>query len=202
VRDGGQMLKDIRTNPVGPGGIIELVLNDVYAGFPVATTIADAINDEFLIEGYADLAQVIDAKNIRVQLPRADRKGPASFIAALMTIPIDSSLIQSKARIVINEKQGIIAVTGSVQIGPVAVTHQGLSITTISPELTPSPQNPVMKTTRWAGFDTTDGLTRNSTQLITLLNAFDRLNVSTQDQIAIIYELKRTGALYAEIVHE
>ena len=53
---------------------------------------------------------------------------------------------------------------------------------------------------RWVGFDTTGGTGRSSTRLTDLLAAFDQLNVATPDQIAIIYELKRTGALYAEII--
>ena len=202
VRDGGQMLKDIRVDPVGPGGIIELVLNSEYAGFPVATTIADAINDEFLIDGYSDIAMVTDAKNIRVLMPNADRAYPAQFIATLMLIPIDSSLIQTRARIVINEKQGIIAVTGMVEIGPVAITTRGLSITSVTPAPQPTLDNPKLKTSRWAGLDTTDKQTRNSTRLIDLLDALDRLNVPTSDQIAIIFELKRTGVLHAEIIHQ
>lgn len=202
VRDGGQMLRDVRTNPVGPGGIIELVLKPQYAGFPVATTITDAINDEFLIDGFSDIAAVADAGNIRVRLPESDRTRPAAFIATLMTIPIDPSLIQTRARIVINEARGIIAVTGSVEIGPVAVTHRGLSITSLTPVPRPTPASPLVTSTRWAGLDTTDGQTRASTRLVDLLDAFDALNVATEDQIAIIYELQRTGSLHAEIVHE
>ncbi|MCH7545622.1 MAG: flagellar basal body P-ring protein FlgI [Planctomycetes bacterium] len=202
VRDGGQMLKDIRVDPVGPNGVIELVLNAEYAGFPVATTIADAINDEFLIDGYSDIAMVMDAKNIRVLMPNADRAYPAQFIATLLMIPIESSLIQTRARIVINERQGIIAVTGMVEIGPVAVTHRGLTITSVTPKPESTLENPVLKTSRWAGLDTTDKQTRSSTRLVDLLDALDRLNVPVQDQIAIIYELKRTGVLHAEIIHE
>jgi hypothetical protein len=55
---------------------------------------------------------------------------------------------------------------------------------------------------RWANLDTTGRQSRNSTRLLDLLGAFDQLNVPVEDQIAIIYELKKTGALHAEIVHE
>lgn len=202
VRQGGQMLRDIRTNPVTRAGTMTLVLKDQYAGYPVATTIASAINDEFVMDGYADIAVVEDAKNIKILLPAPDRKRPAQFIATLMTIPIDPSLLQTEARIVINEKQGIITVTGNVQIGPVGITHRGLTISSITPPPVPTPDRPLVETTRWAGLDTTDGLSRNSTQLIELLNAFKQLNVPVADQIAIIYELRKTGALHAEIVHE
>ena len=200
IRKGGQMLSDVRTNPVTRSGTMTLVLKDQYAGYPVATTIANAINDEFGMDGRGDLAVVEDAKNIRILLPPADRALPAQFIATLMTLPIDPSLIQTEARIVINEKAGIILVTGNVEIGPVGITHKGLTITSITqpPEATAS--NPQIQTTNWAGIDTTDGLSRNSTRLVDLLDAFKQLQVPVADQIAIIHELRKTGALHAEIV--
>ena len=202
VRGGGQMLTDIRTNPVTRGGALTLVLKDQYAGYPVATTIANAINDEFGMDGRGDIAVVEDAKNIRVLLPPADRAAPAQFIATLMTIPIDPALIQTEARIVINEKQGIILVTGNVQIGPVGITHKGLTITSITPPPVPTPDQPKIETSRWTGIDTTDKLGRNSTRLVELLDAFKQLSVPVADQIAIIYELQKTGALHAEVVNK
>jgi flagellar P-ring protein precursor FlgI len=202
VRNGGQMLTDIRANPVTRSGTMTLVLKDQYAGYPVATTIAGAINDEFVIDGLTSIAAVEDAKNIKILLPEADRQWPAQFIASLMTIPIDPSLIQTEARIVINEKQGIILVTGNVQIGPVGITHKGLTITSLTPEPNYTPDDPRIDTTTWTGIDTTDKTSRNSTRLIELLEAFKQLSVPVPDQIAIIYELRKTGALHAEIVHE
>ena len=200
VRKGGQMRRDIRANPVTRAGTMGLVLKDQYAGYPVATTIANAINDEFYVEGYAQIALVEDAKNIRILVPEADRARAADFISALMTIPIDPSLIQSEARIVVNEKQGIIVVTGNVEIGPVGITHKGLSITSVTPAAPPADPGPGGQ--RWRPMDTTDGMSRASTRLQELLAAFDQLNVPVGDQIAIIYELKKTGALHAEIVSE
>ncbi len=51
------------------------------------------------------------------------------------------------------------------------------------------------------GVDTTTN-TAGATRLADLLTAFDQMNVDTDDQIAIIYELEKTGILHAEIVHE
>ena len=207
VRGGGQMLVDVRANPISPAGTLGLVLKDQYAGYPVATTIAAAINDEFSGDGLFQIAVVEDAKNIKVLVPAAERAAPAGFIATLLTIAIDASLIQTEARIVINEKQGIILVTGTVEIAPVGITHKGLAITSLAPEpgaalagtgfgaQTAPPR-------RWAGLDTTGRASRNSTRLLDLLAAFDQLMVPVQDQIAIIYELRKTGALHAEIIHE
>jgi flagellar P-ring protein precursor FlgI len=201
IREGGQMLRDIRTSVVTPSGAMTLVLKDQYAGYPVATTIAGSINDEFAVDGYGDLAAVEDAKNIRIVLPEADRDDPAEFIAMLMTIPIDPSLIRTEARIVINERAGIIAVKGDVEIGPVGITHKGMQLTSITAPGAAGAGGGAAPG-RWAPLDTTDGTSRNSTRLIELLAALDQLAVPVEDQIAIIYELKKTGALHAEIVSE
>jgi len=136
----------------------------------------------------------------------------------VMTIGIDPTLIHSEARIVINEKQGIILVTGNVEIGPVGITHRGLAITSLTtPAPAPAPGGGAAATSpaaasagepntapprRWAGLDTTDRTSRSSTRLLDLLAAFDQLSVPAADQIAIIYELKKTGALHAEIVNQ
>ncbi len=206
VRGGGQMLTDVRTSPITPAGTMGLVLKDQYASYPVATTIAAAINDEFVLDDLRQIAVVEDAKTIKVLVPAQERRDPAGFIATLVTIAIDPSLIQTEARIVINEREGIIVVTGNVEISPVGITHKGLSISPITPSqaLPGFPgaglgqgQGPPR---RWAGLDTTGRQSRNSTRLLDLLSAFDQLMVPVDDQIAIIYELKKTGALHAEIV--
>ena len=212
VRDGGQMLADIRANPITPAGTMGLVLKDQYASFPVAITIAAAINDEFALDGLSQIAIVEDAKNIKVLVPGVERRYPANFIATLITIAIDPSLIQTEARIVINEREGIIVVTGNVEISPVGITHKGLSISSITPgpqgqqllgfpgggAATPAQARP----RRWAELDTTGRQSRNSTRLLDLLAALDQLMVPVDDQIAIIHELRKTGALHAEIISE
>ncbi len=202
VRTGGQMLTDIRMNPVTPAGTMTLVLKDQYAGYPVATTIAASINEEFTLDGYPDLAEVEDAKNVRILLPPQERRQPAEFIATLMTIPIDSTLIQTEARIVINELEGIILVTGNVEISPVGITHRGLTITSLTPERIPTPDQPVLTERRWTPLGTTGLNTRSATRLLDLLAALDQLKVPVEDQIAIIYELRKTGALHAEIIDQ
>ncbi len=201
VRNGGQMLRDIRTDPVTAAGILGLVLKDQYAGYPMATTLAGVINEEFALDGYADVAVAEDAKNVKVLLPPSERGEPANFIATLLTIHLDPSLIQTEARIVINEKQGIILVTGNVEISPVGIAHRGLSITSITPAPVATVQQPIHTERRYIGLDTTQQQTRMSTKLLDLLSALDQLKVPVQDQIAIIYEMQKTGALHARIVH-
>jgi flagellar P-ring protein precursor FlgI len=204
IRRGGQVLRDdqLRASPVSRAGAITLVLSDQYAGYPVASMVADAINDEFVLAGQPELAFVQDAKNIRVSVPDADLADPAGFIATVMTIQIDPSVIQTPARVVVNERVGTIVVSGTVELSPVAITHEGLAITTITPTPVPSAQDPVYETTAWTMLDPTDGTSRASARLTDLLRAFKQLNVPVEDQIALLYQLKEAGALHAEIVRE
>jgi flagellar P-ring protein precursor FlgI len=199
VRGGGQMMVDVRTNPVTAAGAVTLVLKDQYAGYPMATMIATVINDEFALDGAPPVARVEDAKNVTALLPPAERADPAAFIAALLTIHVHPSLIRTPARVVMNEARGIILVTGEVEVGPVLITHKDLSITTITPRPEATADAPQEETRRWAELDTT-GSARGAARLTDLLRAFDQLNVPVLDQIAIVHELKKTGKLHAEIV--
>jgi flagellar P-ring protein precursor FlgI len=198
VRDGGKMRADLRTDPITDAGYMWLVIEDRYAGYPVAATIANAINQEFFADMTDAIAVVEDAKNIRIRVPEADRPRPAEFIAMLMTIPIDPSLLQIEARITVNEDRGIITVTGNVEIGAVGITHNGLTITSVTPAV--PPPGGMRGPERWRNLDTTDGSSRTSTKLPDLLAALDQLNVPVRDQIAILYELRKSGALHAEII--
>ncbi|MCA9284979.1 MAG: flagellar basal body P-ring protein FlgI [Phycisphaerales bacterium] len=201
VPAGGQMLVDVFTSPIQADGTMALVLKDQFATYPVATMIADTINDVFATqEGTTGMARAMDSKTVRVALPAPAQRDPATFISQLMTIYVDPSLLRLPARVVINARQGIILATDNVEIGPVAVTHSGLSITTITPEPTPTPDNPAIAVTRWTGLGTVERPGRNATLLRDLLKALDRLAVPVADQIAIIHELQRSGALRAEVI--
>jgi len=201
VRAGGQVLEDVafRTNPVTPAGTMTLVLRDRYAGYPVATVIAEAINDVYVPAGNPDLAFVEDAKNITILLPKPERANPAGFIATIMTLEIDPTVIRTPARVVVNESVGSIVITGNVEISPVAITHDGLSITTITPPPVPTAQDPVFTTNNWATLNTAGG-SRDSARLEDLVAAFEQLKIPAADRIAILHQLKEAGALHAEII--
>ncbi|MGI9013343.1 MAG: flagellar basal body P-ring protein FlgI [Phycisphaerales bacterium] len=206
VRMGGQVFEypglDFRTNVIAPDGSVTLVLHEHYASHAVASVIAASINDEFVPEGFPDVAIVEDAKNVRVMIPAAERANPANFIAAMMLIEIDPTLIRTPARVVINESLGSIVITGSIEISPVAITHDDLAITTITPQPLPSAADPVYDVSSWATFDTTPGDSRSSARLDDLVRAFEQLNVPAKTRIAILYQLKEAGALHAEIIKQ
>jgi len=203
VRLGGQMLRSIIGDPLQPDGSVLLVLRDEFAGYPVASAVTAVINEEMALLGERSVARVEDAKSIRLRVPARDRADPSGFLARVLTFHVDGTLLRTPARVVVNEREGIIVVTDNVEIRPVAVTHAGLQITTISPEPIGTPEFPVAVTTRWAGMASgSPSSSPGSTRLTDLLRALDQLDVPVRDQISIIYELRRSGALSAEIVNE
>lgn len=199
VRGGGHVLADLRNRPVvNDAGYMWLSIKDHYATWSVAATLAESINEpeDFGSEvgGMRRMARVIDAKTIRIRVPEPDRADPANFIAWLTSIPIDTSLIDLPARVVINERRGIIVVTGDVEIDPIAIAHANLDLSTAVAGGADGGS--------WVGLDPTDGTSRESARLIDLLAGLRNLRVSVADQISIIEEMKDAGVLHAEVIIE
>ena len=204
VRGGGQVIRDIRRNPVDPNGRLQLVTKEQYAGYPMSARLSEIINSSLEFSGTERLAIAENAVSVQVTVPTADRAIPANFIAALMSLPVDPSLIETEARIVVNERTGTILVTSDVEIGPVAISHAGLTITTITPEPASSALAPQVNQSSWLSINAEKSPRSgtSSTHLDTLLEALRQFSVPVKSQIEIIYELKRSGALHAEIIQE
>jgi flagellar P-ring protein precursor FlgI len=200
IRNGGQMVRDIKANPIS-GDRVQLILKDEYAGWPMADRLAGIVNANFDFTGVDRIAAAENAKSVHVLLPTADRTEPAPFLAALLSTPVDPSLIDVGARIVVNERTGTILVNEDVEIGPVAVAHDGLTITSLSPAaMTPGAEG--LSPADWVGIDARQEGAGSSMHLNTLLEALRRFNVPVKEQIEILYELRRSGALHAEIIDE
>ena len=200
IRNGGQMVRDIKSNPIS-GDRVQLILKDEYAGWPMADRLAGIVNANFDFSGVDRIAGAENAKSVHVLLPTADRAEPAPFLAALLSTPVDPSLIDVGARIVVNERTGTILVNDDVEIGPVAVAHDGLTITSLSPAAMQQGVDGALPAD-WVGIDARKDGAGSSMHLNTLLEALRRFNVPVKEQIEIIYELRRSGALHAEIINE
>ncbi|MBN1846167.1 MAG: flagellar basal body P-ring protein FlgI [Sedimentisphaerales bacterium] len=194
-----------------PGrSVLTLVLNEDQANWQVAKAVADIINEEAAAPGSSQsdyltgavtnqepTAAALGPKNILVTIPAKQAQNPSPFIARIMNLPVD--LPDPEATVVINERTGVIVITGNVEISPVIVTVKDLSIRIVEPEPQPLPGQPVISQTGWSKFDTTESTTVKLQQLI---DALDQLNVSVQDKINTIYEINRAGALRANIRRE
>ncbi|MEO1717934.1 MAG: flagellar basal body P-ring protein FlgI [Planctomycetota bacterium] len=202
VPDGARMLRDLSLAPLG--GSFDLVIDRHFAGHSTAVAIASRINQEWF--GTPDLfgpvvATAIDDRSVRIAVPSEQFDDIPGFVAEVLSYEIDLRDLGLPSRVVVNRRTGVIIVTGSVQIAPVAITHKDLSITTTLPEPTPTPEQPLARLETWAGVATASRGTEGA-QLNDLLAAFERLDVPVEDQIDILLSLRKTGHLQAELVIE
>lgn len=198
ISGGAQLTRDVLSQYMDSHGNLELVINQANASWPVANNLTNRINGLMAPDG-PNIAQAVDQKNILVHVPKYDHKDPASFISQILQIYIDPANVDSGAKVVINERTGTIVVSGDVEISPVIISHKGLTITTLSPPVKPTPANPKVNTKRFIALDPSN---RGGTKLSNLLAAFNQLKVKTQDRIDIIKLIHKSGKLHGKLIFE
>lgn len=199
IRHGARMVRDIVLSPF-EGDTVALVLKPEYAGLPTAAGISDVINDVLSFSsGLSDLARVEDQNTVRVRIPPEERRRPYEFVAQLLTFSVPGDVVRTPARVVIDRSNKVITVDERVELRPAAVTAGSLRITTITPPLEPTPEQPLADTVAWTAIGTSASA-KDSMKLRTLLDALNELDVPFETQVAILHSLRRQNALKAEIV--
>jgi flagellar P-ring protein FlgI len=194
VRRGGVMEIDL------PAEVVEndrftLVIDDPSASWQMSNLIASVVNnDEYVGE---NIAVALDAKNVVVTIPRAERARPDAFIARILRLQLP--MVPVEARVTINERTGTMILTGDVEISPVVISHKGLTISTIRPEPIASPTRPIQKQMDFVAVDPNKS---GGAKLQDLLDALDQLKVPAEDRISIIKELHRSGKVHAKLIIE
>lgn len=179
---------------------ITLVLDQDHSGFRTAQDVEDSINS-FNQNGLSGspggvsansqassqglLAHAIDQLHVVVDVPSSYRERPVQFVSLIMSLPIVN--LQSKKRVVINEREGVIVIGEDVMISPVVVTHKNIAIEARGGR------------GGFVGLDTTSP-TQARPKLKNLVDALNALAVPADDTIAIIKALKKKGDLFGEVV--
>jgi len=208
IHDGCRLEEDF-SYQFDKDGHITLVIDRHHAGFPTAFEIQEVLNGQWgkskfsrmnnaalldktaITLADADpnlIARAIDPNNVRVRIPAEYHDHHVGFIAMILDTQV--ALQHHDARVVINERNGVIIVGDNVMLGRVAVTHKSVSIQT--------------------GDDPAAGplfvLDQNSdtstTRLKALVDALNALKVDSQSIIDIIKSLERSGDLYGRLVVE
>jgi flagellar P-ring protein precursor FlgI len=193
---GAVMETDLPAHVIDAGGRFTLILDEYSSSWGTASRIAKIINDSESNAGEI-LAMAIDGKNILVTIPSSERDHPDSFIGRIQQLPVQ--MIATKARVTINQKTGTIIMTGDVEISPVVISHNGLSISTVMPPPQATPRNPVVTDHEAIAISTVDQPNGNLQDLVA---AMEELKVPALDRIQIIEELYKTGKLHAELIEE
>ncbi len=191
VYGGCKMEATVRNSFVSEGKIT-LIIDSDLDGFSNVGRVQDAINSYSqagLVAGDGTTgstfeALAIDQHHVEVSVPKIYQANPVSFVILLLELRITN--LKQKKRVMINEREGVIVVGEDVLINPVAITHRNLSI-----EAGAAPR-------RFASLDTR--VPEEQAKLQDLVTALNKVNVATDDMIAIIRTLDRGGHLFGEVV--
>ncbi len=201
VRGGANIVRDINTSQVGEA--FRLVLKPHYAGWSSSSYIADTINQEYFLQpgNEQPIARAIDDRMVSITIPEPERANKAGFIGSIMRTHVNPSFLGLPAQVVVNPRTGAIIVTADVEISPVAITHNNLTITTTTPPPVATAQNPLVERRRWAGIAVESSpRPRDSARLQDLLTAFSQLAVPPEDQIGLLAMLHKAGKLHARFI--
>ncbi|WP_232628575.1 flagellar basal body P-ring protein FlgI [Methylobacterium sp. Leaf118] len=169
--------------------------------FTTSKRIAAAIND-FM---GADTAEPIDPATITLQIPPKYRGNMIRLITEVEQLKVEPD---QTARVVVDERSGIIVMGRDVRVSTVAIAQGNLTVTiTEQPMVSqPSPlsngQTVVVPRTG-VKVDTGDGnklaLVKEGVTLRELVDGLNALGVGPRDLISILQAIKTAGALQADI---
>jgi len=204
VRGGARMIADIEKSVVTERGTIRLSIRPQYASWTTTTLIASQVNQDrrgFLTDDAQRLAIALDERTVEVRIPEPYLSDPSGFISDILKVQFDESLLALPARVIVNEARGQVAISGNVTFSPAAVSHANLVVTVVTPDIVPTPLNPRVESWSVTGVDTT-GDARSLAKLSDLMDALRQLEVPVRDQIAILHQLHKLGALHGEFIVE
>jgi flagellar P-ring protein precursor FlgI len=170
------------------------------ADFTTAKRIAAAINDFIGVS----IAEPLDQSTVQVNVPKQYLGNVVSLLTEIEQLQIEPDLA---ARIVIDERSGIIVMGRDVRVSTVAVAQGNLTVTiSETPQVSqPAPfsrgQTRTVPRTRVGVQE--DGkklaLVREGVSLQQLVDGLNALGIGPRDLIAILQAIKAAGAIQADI---
>ena len=186
---------------VAPAGRVKLQLR--HADFTTAARISTAVNKKFGSDE-AEPARAENSAVVSVDTPAVYKSNLVEFLGELENIMVEAD---RPARIVINERTGTIVMGKDVHIAPVAILHGTLTveIQTLFTASQPAPlSNGQTTVTPEANVNAKEEKARNivlkqGSSVEELVRALTAIGSTPRDIIAILQNLKASGALDAEV---
>lgn len=166
-----------------------------------SNNVANAINSKF----GGNVANAVDASEIRITVPTANQNNIVNFLAELEGLTVETDYL---AKVVLNEKTGTVVAGSSVVIKAVTISHGSLNIAIRSNPIISQPGAFSRGTTEvfnnlipYATQDSSRAIAiEGASNVQEVAAALNSLKVSPKDIIAIFQALKEAGALIAELV--
>ena len=161
-----------------------------------AREIAAGINEDWIDQGQPPLASLREDGRILVRFPEwaNDVDKRMSFISEIEQLSLDSRLLTSNARILLDRTKGLIIVGAGVRFEPTAVSVEGLEHVTIEPVPVATQFEPIVTTDSTVGMATASSPEQGA-RLQELVSQMRKLQIPVSKQIDVIIGLKRDGAL-------
>ncbi len=200
VRQGARMIKDV-TMPV-LADTFDLILRPHFAGWSSSTQVAASIDSLYRADPLASgpvIARAIDERTVRVTVPQSERADRAAFVADVLSADVNTTLLRLPAMVVVNARDGSIVMTADVEIGPVAITHKDLTISTTIPTPQPTAFDPLVERSHWTTVQAPQPANGNA-KLSDLLAAFKQLDIPVAEQVDVLQMIQKAGKLHARLV--
>lgn len=174
--------------------------------YTTASRVADSINQKF----GQNLANAIDGGKIEIAVPdEYDGRRLVPFLTKLEALTV---VPDERAKVVINERTGVVVAGGDVRISKVTITHGDLKVSIVTDYLVSQPvlvrqtgpgvRTEVVPQTRIDVKEEpmTTLQTKSANTVSDLVQALGKIKVSPRDMISILQGIKAAGALRAELI--
>jgi flagellar P-ring protein precursor FlgI len=169
--------------------------------FTTAQRIANTINR------YVDVstAKALDSGTIEVMVPAQYQGNLVPFITMIESLKVDPD---QTARVILDDREGIIVLNENVRISTVAIAHGSLVVKVVETQDVSQPGAFSSGTTQVTGqtnITVTDGegkqlgILNQGATLRELVDGLNALGTTPRDTIAILQSIKAAGALQADI---
>ena len=156
--------------------------------FTTAARVVALINGEL----GGKFAAARDSATIDVIVPFSYEGNSVELMAKLENIQVN---VDTRAKVVLNERTGTVVMGEDVTISPVAISHQDLSIEVKDPKA-PAGGDEDPKT---EGVVLVQEKGKNGVSVSSLIKALNALGVKPKDLTAIFQTLRKLGALQADL---
>lgn len=178
--------------------VLRLVLNQ--DDFTTASRAASVINAGFA----PGVARPLDSRTVEINVPEDYRQRMVDFISRIEN---ESLEVDTRTRVVLNEKTGTVVFGGNVRIGPVTIVHGSLTVqigtryavsqpapfgegeTVVVPEETVEVQEEPAQSVRIGEGSSIDDVVR----------ALNSIGATPRDILAILQAIRAAGALQTEL---
>jgi len=139
------------------------------------------------------IATAVDPRTIKLQRPQ--EMSMVEFLARVQEIDIDAI---KEDKIIINERTGTIIAGMNVEVTPVVVTHNNITIK-VSNEVINDPEAVNMGS--GATFSVQEAMVsaQNNPTISSVTRALQRMGATPKDMIAILETMKKAGAFHADL---